>query len=128
MGQVREEPAAKGVVTQVLNDGSAVGIRVRLTLLLRGGLRESLQDGGTKGVEPSGIDQSFVAKDGIGLCNGGNESEADKEKAPGFTGALGGTKDRVSPRRIYSASTRRFFRFRLRASASLVRRFSPGFR
>lgn len=120
--EIREETAAEGIVTEVLNDGSAVGERVRFPQLLGGRVREAVENGGAQGVLPGCVDDGFVAEDGV--AGGGCREESGKEeKAPAAAGAFWFADDRD-----YSASTRRFLRFRFRASASFVRRFSPGFR
>src|ERR1041384_2587672 len=76
VNQVGEELAAERVVTNVLNNRSAISVSVRLAQLRGCGVRKSLQQDRLKRVVPRRIDDCFVCKHRITRdrrCDGCND-------------------------------------------------------
>ena len=65
MSQIAVKRAAERIISQILNDASAVGIGVRLSQLIRGRGGKSLQEQRLYGTIPSGIDNGFVGENGV---------------------------------------------------------------
>src|SRR6185369_17810765 len=82
MHQIAELYAAEGIVAQVLDDGAAIGVGMRLGDLL---FRESgiaLQKEGTKGVSPEQVNNLFVSQDGIrGRAAAAHEQDEKERQA-----------------------------------------------
>src|SRR6516162_1870038 len=70
VGEITEETVAKGIATQVLDDGAAINIGMGLKQILWTRLGESLQEQWLNAVFPGRIDNRFMGKNGVAVTRG----------------------------------------------------------
>ena len=83
VGEVAEERITEGIVAEVLNGATAVGVGVGLVELGFGHVGEALEEQGADGFLPGQVDELLVGLDGVAATDMG-EGEQDESKQEGF--------------------------------------------
>jgi hypothetical protein len=75
VGEIGEETVAEGIVAEVLNGASAVGVAVGLLNLCVGESGVLFEEDGADGGLPGEVDELFVGLDGVGYGRSGRQEQ-----------------------------------------------------
>src|SRR5580700_3129439 len=80
MGEIAEEPVAKGIVARVLDGGSAIGVGASFTKLGGRGVGVAAEKQRLDGRVPRDIDESFVSEKGISVAERGDQQPQNQNE------------------------------------------------